>query len=307
MLKYQIGTALVNGSEKVILHSQNTYFDLDTLFSDPPDSLMAMMERWLYWSEKLSHLVETIFKHEGEDAQPAALHAEEIQWLPPLLYPRKLICIGTNYFDHIAEMGGSGRAPTHPYSFFKPPTTTLVGSGAPVTLPKHAQLIDWEVELAVVIGQRVYDVRGDVAMQAIAGYSVLNDISSRDMLRDWLADPVMSAIGLDWVVSKAYDGFAPMGPLITPAEFVSDPQQLRITMTVNGQVKQDSSTANMVFSVREIVEHLAAIMTLEPGDVIATGTPAGVGFAKRPQEFLQPGDTMIAEVEGLGRLETHVK
>lgn len=320
-MKYQIGTALVNGSEKVILFSQDTYLDLSLLFNwpvlkravalqdaEPPVSLMRMMEQWAYWRDKLPHMVAYFFAHPGEHGASIALQEEELQWLPPLLYPRKLICIGTNYTDHIAEMGGDpGRRPAHPYSFLKPPTTTLVGSGATIALPEHAQLIDWEAELAVVIGHRVRNVRGNAAMQAIAGYSVLNDVSVRDELRDWLANPSMSPIGIDWVVSKAPDGFAPMGPVITPAEFVADPQDLRLTLTVNGQIKQGSTTANMVFSVQEIVEHLATVMTLEPGDVIATGTPAGVGFARRPQEYLRSGDYMVVEVEGLGRLETYIQ
>ncbi|MBA2284473.1 MAG: fumarylacetoacetate hydrolase family protein [Ktedonobacteraceae bacterium] len=318
-MNYQIGTALVNGGEKIILFSQHAYLDFSLLFNwpvlkravamqdvEPPTSLMHMMEQWAYWREKLPRMVEYFFAHPEESASSIALNEEELRWLPPLLYPRKLICIGTNYTDHIAEMGGGGRRPAHPYSFLKPPTTTLVGSGTAITLPEHARLIDWEVELAVVIGQRVHNVRGNAAMQAVAGYSVLNDVSARDDLRDWLANPIMSPVGIDWVVSKALDGFAPMGPMITPAEFVADPQDLRLTLTVNGQIKQDSTTANMVFSVQEIIEHLSTVMTLEPGDVIATGTPAGVGFARKPQEFLQSGDSMVAEVEGLGRLETYV-
>lgn len=320
-MNYQIGTALVKGSEKIILFSQNTCLDFSLLCNWPvlkrsvalqdvelPVSLMSMMEQWAYWKEKLPHIVEFFFAHVAEGRPTIVLREEELRWLPPLLYPRKLICIGTNYTDHIVEMGGDpGRRPPRPYSFLKPPTTTLVGSGATIILPEHAQLIDWEVELAVIIGQRVHNVRGDAAIQAIAGYSVLNDISSRDDLRDWLANPRMSPIGIDWVISKALDGFAPMGPMITPAEFVADPQDLRLTLSVNGQIKQNSTTANMVFSVQEIIEHLATVMTLEPGDVIATGTPAGVGFARKPQEFLRSGDTMVAEVEGLGRLETYVK
>lgn len=139
-------------------------------------------------------------------------------------------------------------------------------------------------------------------MASIAGYSVLNDIS----VRDWVAKEEQSFMGLDWVMLKGFDKSAPMGPLITPAEFVADPQRLALTLSVNGREKQHANTASMVFSVQEIVEHLAMVMTLEPGDVIATGTPSGVGYGRRPQEFLRSGDVMVAEIEGLGRLETHV-
>ena len=138
-------------------------------------------------------------------------------------------------------------------------------------------------------------------MACIAGYSLLNDVSARD----WIAEA--PSLGIDWVMQKAFDGFAPMGPLITPATFVPDPQKLSIILSVNGQVKQNSTTANMIFSVREIIEHLSSIMTLEPGDVIATGTPAGVGHGRKPPEYLKPGDRMVVEIEGLGQLVTPVQ
>ena len=218
------------------------------------------------------------------------------------MYPNKLICLGANYNDHNTEMDNT-KPLKFPYCFLKPPTTTLVGSGEIVHLPEYAKMIDWEVELAVVIGQKVRHVRGEAAMASIAGYSILNDISARD----WVPKEEHSYFGLDWVMSKDFDGAAPMGPFITPAEFVQAPQALTLTLAVNGQVKQHSNTASMVFSIQEIIEHLTTIMTLEPGDVIATGTPSGVGYGRKPPEFLRPGDRMVAEIEGLGRLETEMK
>jgi 2-keto-4-pentenoate hydratase/2-oxohepta-3-ene-1,7-dioic acid hydratase in catechol pathway len=137
-------------------------------------------------------------------------------------------------------------------------------------------------------------------LDAVAGYTVYNDLSARD----WIA--TTREPGIDWVMMKAYDGFSPIGPLITPREFVADPQDLTIRSWVNGQLKQDSNTAEMIFGVQAILEHLSGIMTLEPGDVIATGTPAGVGFGADPQQFLQPGDTVTVEIAGLGRLETFI-
>jgi len=309
MVKYQLGTALLAGQETIILACQGAYFDLRALLSKSavrtalsldehgaPASLMELLERWPLWQGQLPKIADYALVQQ----QTEQLAVETLRWRPPLLYPRKLICIGTNYKDHIAEMGGT-TLPAFPYSFLKPPTTTLIGAGEAVKLPEYAQMIDWEVELAVVIGQRTHRPRGQEAMNCIAGYSILNDISARDGLRN------PTPIGIDWVMSKAADGFAPMGPLMTPAEFVPDPQALGLTLSVNGVVKQNSNTSNMVFSVREIVEHLAAIMTLEPGDVIATGTPAGVGFGRKPPELLKSGDQMVAEIEGLGRLETPVQ
>ncbi len=311
--KYQLGTALVSGEQIIVLAHQEQFFNLHRLLDsararsslsievrEVPASLLELIENWPYWNETLTQVVKTLFANRSEQAFADALvKNEELQWLPPLMYPNKLICIGTNYRDHIAEMGVA-RLPKYPYSFLKPATTTLIGSGAPLQLPKQAKLVDWEAELAVVIGQKARDVRGEDALKYVAGYSLLNDVSARD----WIAEA--PPVGIDWVMQKAFDGFAPMGPLITPALFVPDPQQLHITLTVNGQIKQDSTTANMVFSVREIIEHLTSIMTLEPGDVIATGTPAGVGYGKKPAEYLQAGDTMVVAIEGLGQLETSV-
>lgn len=309
-IKYQVGTALVSGRQRIVLACQERFFDLHDLFThgkvssaldiegrDLPASLLELVEDWSYWNEKLAQAVHTLFAHRSEQVFSHSLEKEELQWLAPLLYPRKLICIGTNYRDHIAEMGVT-QLPKYPYSFLKPATTTLIGSGTALQLPEEAKQVDWEAELAVVIGQKARHVRGEDAMACVAGYSILNDVSARD----WIAEA--PPLGIDWVMQKAFDGFAPMGPLITPAAFVPDPQNLSITLTVNGQIKQHSTTANMVFSVREIIEHLTSIMTLEPGDVIATGTPAGVGHGKKPPEYLRSGDTMIVEIESLGQLET---
>ncbi len=310
MIKYQLGTALVSGKQSIILASQGKFFDLQSLLhnikanpassldvGEVPTSLLELVEEWSYWNEKLAQVVNAVFASNSDQEVSGSLRQDELQWLAPLLYPRKLICIGTNYRDHIAEMGIS-KLPKYPYSFLKPATTTLIGSGTALQLPEQAKQVDWEAELAVVIGQKARRVRGEDAMAYVAGYSLFNDVSARD----WIAEA--PPVGIDWVMQKAFDGFAPMGPLITPAAFVADPQHLSMTLTVNGQVKQNSTTANMVFSVREIIEHLTSIMTLEPGDVIATGTPAGVGHAKHPPEYLHSGDTMVVEIEGLGRLET---
>jgi 2,4-didehydro-3-deoxy-L-rhamnonate hydrolase len=313
-MKYQLGSGLVSGQERIILHMQGKYIDLFTVLDDArylealslprekPASLIQMMQRWTYWRAILSIVVESWSGASEQTRQQSHLEAEDIRWLPPLMYPNKLICLGANYNDHNAEMDNV-QPPKFPYCFLKPPTTTLVGSGETVLLPEYAKMIDWEVELAVVIGQRVRHVRGEAAMASIAGYSILNDISARD----WVSKEEHSYFGIDWIMAKDFDGSAPMGPFITPAEFVPDPQALTLTLTVNGQVKQHANTASMVFSIQEIIEHLTSIMTLEPGDVIATGTPSGVGYGRKPPEFLRPGDCMVAGIEGLGRLETMMK
>lgn len=315
MLKYQIGSGLISTKERIILYAQETYLDLAAIVSDDhqkqalslenteiPSSLMDMIQDWSYWREKLPQIVAYWFGTSERDKRPGQLNEAEIRWLPPLKYPNKLICLGANYRDHNAEMGNI-QPPKFPYCFLKPPTTTLIGSGETVLLPGYAEMIDWEVELAVIIGQRVHDVHGEAAMASIAGYSIVNDISARD----WVSEEERSFFGLDWLMLKGFDGAAPMGPLMTPAEFVPDPQALTLSLTVNGQGKQLSNTASMVFSVEKIIEHLSTVLTLEPGDVIATGTPSGVGYGRKPQEFLRSGDRMVAEIEGLGKLETTVQ
>ena len=292
MQHYQFGSALIEGRQRTILASVGQLYDLASLLDHAEvPSVLALLQEWDTWEQRLGRLAEQA-AHGDMALDPAGL-----TWLPPIQYPGKLACAGANYQSHNAEMGHNTRT-NYPYFFFKPPTTTLVGDGACVELPDFAQQIDWEVELAVVIGRRVKHARGDAAMAAIAGYSILNDISARDFLAD------QSFLGPDWVMLKGADGFAPMGPLITPAAFVPDPQALNLSLSVNGVPKQQASTADMAFSVRELIEHLTAFMTLEPGDVIGTGTPPGVGFGRRPQEFLKPGDRMVAEIEGLGQLTT---
>jgi 2-keto-4-pentenoate hydratase/2-oxohepta-3-ene-1,7-dioic acid hydratase in catechol pathway len=313
-LKYQIGSGKISGKERIILRVQENHIDFLTLLCNGhlresvslqeniPVSLMHMLQHWSYWKEKLPYIVAYWGDSPANEKGQSQLKADEIHWLPPLTYPNKLICLGANYSDHNAEMANT-KPPKFPYCFLKPPTTTLVGSGEIVKLPAYAKMIDWEVELAVVIGQKVHQVRGEEAMASIAGYSILNDISSRD----FVTEEYRSFFGLDWIMLKGFDGSAPMGPLITPAEFVPDPQALAISLAVNGRVKQHSNTASMIFSVQSIIEHLATVLTLEPGDVIATGTPSGVGYGRKPQEFLRSGDRMLAEIEGLGELVTEMQ
>jgi 2-keto-4-pentenoate hydratase/2-oxohepta-3-ene-1,7-dioic acid hydratase in catechol pathway len=214
--------------------------------------------------------------------------ADGTPWLAPLV-PRKLVCIGANYDAHNAEMLGEIEQDM-PYAFLKPPTTTIVADGATVAHPSFAEHLDYEAELAVVMG----------AGGQIFGYAPLNDLS----VRDWV--PPTTKLGIDWLLSKGFDGSAPFGPTITPARFVGDVQDLAVRCEVNGEIRQDSSTSDMTFGVEAVVAHVRTVMTLEPGDVIATGTPAGVGAGADPPRFLQPGDVVVVEVDGLGRLTTHI-
>lgn len=258
-----------------------------------PEDLMPLLADWDYWKKELPYRLKL---HEKGDATQW-IEVSRLRFRPPVAQPNKLVCIGANYHDHIEEMK-IPVLPSYPYSFLKPPSTTLRGSGQAVSMPTIAKMIDWEAELAVIIGKRARNVAAANALEIVAGYANLNDLSARD----WLVN--RPAIGVDWVRHKAFDGFAPFGPYFVPSDFVPDPQALPVSLTVNGVLKQSSNTAQMIFGVAPIIEHLSSIMTLEPGDVIATGTPAGTGFGLNPQEFLKAGDLVRIEIGELGVLET---
>ena len=229
----------------------------------------------------------------------------DAELLAPLRYPPKVLCAGANYYAHLAEMGvprPSGPVPA--YFFFKPPTTSVIGPDEAIVLPpRPGRKIDWEVELAAVIGTRCVDVPVERALEVVAGWTIVNDVSARDLLDR--ADPVAPPFGHDWVGAKAGDTFCPLGPGIVPSWFLDDPQRVALRLSVNGVAKQDSSTADMVTPVAELIAAASQAVTLEPGDVIATGTPAGVGFPRG--EFLAPGDVVVAEIDGIGALRNTVR
>lgn len=222
---------------------------------------------------------------------------DEFTFLPPLALPNKIVCVGVNYRDHIEEME-MPMDQAYPYTFLKPASNTLRGSGARVEIPGNVNMIDWEAELAVVIGAQARDVPASNALSYIAGYSNFNDLSARDKFAS------RGAVGVDWVSMKAIDGFAPMGPYLVPSRFVEDPQQLPIRLRVNGVAKQESSTSQMVFGVAKIIEHISSVMTLEPGDIVATGTPAGTALGHSPLQWLVAGDEVTVEIGPLGVLRT---
>ncbi len=207
----------------------------------------------------------------------------------------KLIGIGLNYSDHAEEAGMA--IPTEPIVFLKA-TSAIAGPYDDLILPPSAQKADWEVELAFVIGTRARHVSEADAMDHVAGYCILNDISERA----WQSERQGQ-----WTKGKSYDGFAPMGPWLVTADEVGDPQDLRMTCDVNADRRQDGSTRTMIFGVATIVSYLSEFMTLEPGDVITTGTPPGVGMGMRPQVWLQESDVMRLEIAGLGHQEVTVR
>ena len=211
----------------------------------------------------------------------------------PIDRPQKIVCVGLNYSDHAEEQGVE--LPERPLLFSKWPNT-LIGPGEPIVLPSIAERVDYEAELGVVIGSRVRGVSVENALEAVAGYLCANDVSARDLQ---FGDG-------QWARGKSLDTFCPIGPTLVPAADVPDPQALGIRAILNGEVMQDSTTANMVFGVAEIVAFVSEAITLEPGDLILTGTPAGVGVFRDPPVLLAPGDEITIEIDGLGALTNPV-
>jgi len=210
--------------------------------------------------------------------------------------PSKIVCIGLNFRDHAAETGAA--IPAEPVIFFKS-TTALVGPNDPLVTPRNATKVDWEVELAVVIGRGGIDIPESSALGHVFGYTIANDVSVRDVQHDWH--------GGQWFKGKNFDTHLPLGPWIVSADELGDPQGLRICTRVNGVTKQDARTSQMVFSVARIIAELSAGLTLEPGDIVITGTPSGVGNARVPKEFMKVGDTVEVEIEKIGVLRNRIE
>jgi 2,4-didehydro-3-deoxy-L-rhamnonate hydrolase len=255
------------------------------------------------WDASLARLDELVARG---DLGPPTL-AAQARLRPPVPDPPNLYMAGANYADHAREMRElPADAPIEksrqgPFIFLKP-TTTLVGHRDTVTLGAGCARVDWEVELAVVIGRRAHAVAVDDALDHVAGYTVANDVSARDrFVRDPAPEPPMK---FDWFAQKAWATSCPLGPWLVPARDLPDAQDAVLRLTRNGVVEQESRTSQMIFSVADLIAFISAIVPLVPGDVICTGTPAGVGAGKG--RFLNHGDVMVAEVEGIGRLENAV-
>jgi len=213
---------------------------------------------------------------------------------PCIARPSKIVCIGLNYADHAKESGAD--IPKEPILFFKS-TSSLVGPNDEVIIPRGSQKTDWEVELAVIIGQRASYVSESDAMRHVAGYALHNDYSERE----WQLER-----GGQWVKGKSCDTFAPLGPFLATRDEIAEPHALKMWLKVNGVTRQNSSTAQMIFGVPQLVSYISQFMTLLPGDVISTGTPPGVGLGLKPTPiFLKPGDVVELGIEGLGESKQH--
>jgi len=228
----------------------------------------------------------------------------------PIADPKKIILLAGNYGAHIEEAGG--RAPerdtTFPYYFWKPPSTTLTDHGSPIKIPRVSpNHVDWEIELGVIIGRTCRHATEKDALSYVAGYTVCNDVSDRGYRINPKRKPRDKDAYFDWLHGKWHDTFLPMGPCVRSAGSLPDPQKLRLTLKVNGKVMQDGNTAQMIFPCAALISILSQSVTLEPGDILVTGTPSGVGHARKPPIYLRAGDDVEAEIEGIGLLRNPVE
>jgi 2,4-diketo-3-deoxy-L-fuconate hydrolase len=271
----------------------------DVLDLLPPEGAAFLAAR------ELSEWVEGL---DAGDLEGLSVPLDEVRLLVPIGVPRKLLLLAGNYAAHVAERGGSvaARGESFPYVFMKPPTTTLVNPGDPIVLPSVSpDHVDWECELGVVIGRHCRDVSEADALDYVAGYTVVNDVSDRRFTPNPGRVPRERDKFFDWLHGKWHDTFCPVGPCVLSADAAPDPQLMPLRLTVNGEVKQNATTAQMVFPVAAVVSFLSQFVTLEAGDLIATGTPSGVGSATG--SYLKPGDVVRASVGGIGTLENPVE
>jgi acylpyruvate hydrolase len=268
------------------LHSLAAAFDAE---------LPAHIDSFIGLGASALETAERLVKESSDrDVADVFFARDQVILVAPIAFPPKIICLGLNYRDHVSET--NGKIPDEPIIFMKP-HTAIIGPNENIVKPSFVKQLDYEAELAVVLGKRGKNVSVSEARSLIFGYSILNDVSARDVqFKD-----------KQWTRGKGFDTFAPMGPCVVTSNQVHDISDLSIRTWVNGELRQNSTTKKMIFNVCEIVHHLSLVMTLEPCDVIATGTPAGVGFAMKPQpKFLQPGDAVKIEIENIGVLENRI-
>jgi 2-keto-4-pentenoate hydratase/2-oxohepta-3-ene-1,7-dioic acid hydratase in catechol pathway len=272
-------------------------------------SVLGVLEDWSRARRLLAQAAKRLETGRGR-GRAKGIPLKRVKLLAPVLYPGNIYCAGANYTDHMAEMArAQGQAPgpnmkelgEKPWHFVKSSRSAVVGPGARVKLPVYSQMVDWEVELAAVIGRPARDVTVEKALDYVAGYTIADDLSARDVMRRD-KNPATSPFHYDWLSQKCFDGACPLGPWIVPASEIPYPQNLALKLWVNDKVMQDSHTGKMIFSTAEQIAMLSSRVTLYPGDLILTGTPAGVGMPRRT--FLKAGDTVKLWIEGIGDL-TH--
>jgi 2-keto-4-pentenoate hydratase/2-oxohepta-3-ene-1,7-dioic acid hydratase in catechol pathway len=298
LLTYKNGS----DSEKLGILNNDTIIELEKLGhqlnENFPKSMLELIDLGLDETGRISGI---IGRTSENVIASCSLPYKEATILAPIPRPRKnIIGIGLNYTEHVAEsartLDTSNDLPQQPVIFSKPPTTVTATNTNILHNTNLTQQLDWEVELAVVIGKKGKYVKNEDAMDHVFGYTVINDISARDCRRAG-----------QWIVSKGQDTFAPMGPVLVTKDEIENPHNLNLSLTLNGIEKQRSNTKFMLFNINALIVDLSTVFTLEPGDIIATGTPAGVGAGRSPQEWMHDGDVVEATVEGIGTLVNTVK
>ncbi|NPT53659.1 fumarylacetoacetate hydrolase family protein [Paraburkholderia elongata] len=302
---YTLATFRHQGKPTPVIEVGRRYWPISTVAPDllPADSARGLMQLFDDWEQSHKRLASLSgrLKSEGAPGEiQAPQSADDI--LAPLLYPNKLVMLGANYLDHMQQDAGYvdfDKSSKIPVLFMKPPTTAIVGSGASVPYPVQTQKFDWEIELAVVIGKRATRLTVENAMSCIAGYTVGIDLSARD----WQFHE-KHLVKFDLFGGKAFDSSNPLGPCIVPADQINA-NDLQLTLKVNGEVKQHARTSLMIWNIAEQLAAITEHVTLEPGDIVMTGTPSGVGL--KTGTFLKPGDKLDAEIEGIGHLAVQVQ
>jgi 2,4-diketo-3-deoxy-L-fuconate hydrolase len=263
-----------------------------------PKSVLSVLENW-------DNVLPVLRDRAGNSQKVASAlvgSSSEIQLAAPILYPPNIYCAAANYLDHGKEMKDGSlpdKSQARPFFFTKLPRQTVIGPDEPIQIPYPEAQVDWEAEIGVVIGRRCRKVSASEAMKYVAGYTIINDLSdrARNFRKDWF-------FKFDWLGGKSFNTSAPMGPWITPSEFIADPHNLAIQLWVNDELMQNASSRQMYFTIPEQIEYLSDLLTLLPGDVIATGTPPGVGHARGL--YLKPGDAVTITIEGLGSIRNPV-
>ena len=264
---------------------QEIVYDLNQLDPSIPDNMIDFLT---LGGKAIAQAVAVTDKNADD-----YLLIKEVKLLSPVLNPEKIICIGLNYRDHAQETNTP--IPDYPTIFSKY-ANSIIGTGEAIVIPKVTDQVDWECELGVVIGKECRHVKPEDALQVVGGYLAVNDVSARDY----------QTRTTQWTIGKTFDTFCPMGPVLVTADEISDPGSLDIRTVLDGEIVQQSNTRQLIFSVPDLIAYLSDVMTLKPGDVISTGTPSGVGFARNPQRYLTPGQVCRIEIEGIGALENPV-
>ena len=295
MTKFSLASLFVDGDAKPAICMSGDFWIFSESLRLKYPNLKAVFEKWKAAFADLREFAEVCRLDPATAEHISGAHAKLDL---PVRFPNKLVGLGANYTDHLAEMG----LPTIRFDpmpiFFMPPTTCMVGPGRTVIKPKTTKEFDWEIELTIVIGAKLKDATFEEARAGVAGYTVLLDMSARDLIQ--IGPPFY----VDLVRGKAQDTMAPCGPVVMPAAFIDDVTKLDMKLWVNGELRQDSTTANMIFSIEEMVSHVSKYVTLEPGDFLTTGSPAGSGVFHK--YFLRDGDRIRAEIEGVGILEVEI-